>query len=90
MAMTPNDVSVDLLRILRDAVREMSHNVPIDSETLLLGIADMLGELCSATPEYVQHRIVAACLERFVNRVPGGKLVVVRTKPAGGNGEDGS
>ena len=87
---SPKDVSIDLLRILRDAVNEMSHDVPVDSQTLLLGIAEMLGDLCAAVPEGIRHQVIQACLKQFVSRVPGGELMVVQRKSADGNGGVGS
>jgi len=91
MAVTPKDVALDLLRTLRNATQELPHkHVPVDSRTLLLGIAEMLGDLCAAVPEEVRHQVIQACLQRFVSRVPGGELLVVRRKSPAGNGEDES
>ena len=78
---TPNSVSVLLLKSLITTVNGLAldDQDKIDQRTLLLGIAEALGDLTASITPKAQVALLPEILNAIVSRVEGGALLVVRS-----------
>jgi hypothetical protein len=64
-------VSIHLLRMLKDEVEKLPQNRTIDHQTLIMGIAEMLGYIISELPSQVQWDIIPVVLRKITEHTEG-------------------
>ena len=60
-------VAKQLLGELRDATKRLSKTATIDQETLVLGVAEMLGDILSLTPPEGRQTLLNRALHRIID-----------------------
>lgn len=79
--LSPETISTHLLTVLLTAVKEMDGPLMIDQRTLMLGLADALGDLLTTISPAAQRELLPQILQSIIEKVPGGALLVVRNAP---------
>jgi hypothetical protein len=76
-APTPQAVSQHMLKALVKASRELPGELTLDASVLILGMADLLGDLLSELPSVDLPYAVPAVLRVMLARIPNSHLLIM-------------